>query len=249
MTFILGSSDVLSRPLPTATEQTGALSSVCITKPSLAQITEHAAWGVLEWLPMGILFLDKNLQIHYRNEAADYVLKMQDGLFEQRQRLMASMSNQTAALRKLLFQVRSGGEFSSAVNPSWWGITITRPSQRLPYEVVAAYPGYLGEYSHTVLFIFDPEREVTPLSDLLSSLYKFTHAETRVAVMLMKGKTLEEIAEEFGIKKETVRKQLKVVFEKTGTNRQSELIRLLIRGTANLQFSLYEKRNYASIGA
>jgi DNA-binding CsgD family transcriptional regulator len=75
---------------------------------------------------------------------------------------------------------------------------------------------------------------VTPLiasktisTDILSGLFDLTPAEARLAGRLAEGRTLSEIAGERAISLETLKSQLKTVFAKTGTRRQSELIGLL----------------------
>jgi DNA-binding CsgD family transcriptional regulator len=44
------------------------------------------------------------------------------------------------------------------------------------------------------------------------------------------GDSVEQIADELGVSRETVRSQLKRVFAKTGTHRQAELLRLVLAG-------------------
>ena len=55
-----------------------------------------------------------------------------------------------------------------------------------------------------------------------------TESEARVASALTLGKTIEQIAVEFGISTITVRSHLKRVFDKTDTRRQADLVRLLL---------------------
>jgi DNA-binding CsgD family transcriptional regulator len=50
--------------------------------------------------------------------------------------------------------------------------------------------------------------------------------EGRVADLLVAGVDVAGIAEQLGISTETVRFYLKAIFRKTGTGRQSELVRL-----------------------
>lgn len=64
---------------------------------------------------------------------------------------------------------------------------------------------------------------------LLSSLFDLTPAEARVTRSLAEGGSLRRIAVESGLSIETVRSQLKQVFDKTQTRRQSELVGLLTR--------------------
>ncbi len=56
-------------------------------------------------------------------------------------------------------------------------------------------------------------------------LYDLTPAETRVFELLADGMTQAAIAAQLGIAPSTVKTHLLKVFEKTGINRQAELVR------------------------
>jgi DNA-binding CsgD family transcriptional regulator len=58
-------------------------------------------------------------------------------------------------------------------------------------------------------------------------VFKFTPAEARLAAALAHGSTIEEAAGTLSISCETARHQLKTVFLKTNTHRQSQLAALL----------------------
>lgn len=60
--------------------------------------------------------------------------------------------------------------------------------------------------------------------------YGLTPTEALLAEELLRGSTLKIIAQERGVSIHTVRNQLKVIFEKTGTSQQSQLVALLARG-------------------
>jgi len=64
---------------------------------------------------------------------------------------------------------------------------------------------------------------------LLGKLYDLSPTELRVASALLTGKSPEEYAQEAGVTLNTVRSQLKSLFRKTGTCRQSELVAVLSR--------------------
>lgn len=64
---------------------------------------------------------------------------------------------------------------------------------------------------------------------LLGKLYDLTPAELRVASALLAGQSPEQYALEAGVTQNTVRSQLKSLFRKTGTRRQSELVAVLSR--------------------
>jgi DNA-binding CsgD family transcriptional regulator len=60
----------------------------------------------------------------------------------------------------------------------------------------------------------------------LAHIYDLTPAETRVFELVASGRTLAEIAPHLGIALATVKSHLQRLFEKTGTARQAELVRL-----------------------
>jgi DNA-binding CsgD family transcriptional regulator len=66
-----------------------------------------------------------------------------------------------------------------------------------------------------------------PPVELVQSLFDLTPAEARVARSLASGKTVADIATDGGISRNTVRTQLDRVMEKTGCNRQAEVVPLL----------------------
>lgn len=69
--------------------------------------------------------------------------------------------------------------------------------------------------------------------ETLAALYDLTPAETRVCELLSEGATSKEIAVRIGVAQSTVRTHLLRIFEKTGTHRQADVIRLM----ASLQLS------------
>lgn len=72
---------------------------------------------------------------------------------------------------------------------------------------------------------FEPRRVATV--EQLMSLFAFTPAEARSAKAIGIGETLEVYANNNGLKVSTVRCQLKSVFAKTATGRQTDLVRLI----------------------
>jgi DNA-binding CsgD family transcriptional regulator len=61
-----------------------------------------------------------------------------------------------------------------------------------------------------------------------------TAAEARLASQLAAGDSLDLICDRAGIAKETGRKQLKSIFMKTGVNRQTALVLLLLLSRMSL---------------
>ncbi|HEV2567135.1 hypothetical protein [Sphingomonas sp.] len=79
-----------------------------------------------------------------------------------------------------------------------------------------------------ILRIIDPDRDVLQGLEPICAHYRLSPVETRLACQLAKGATLDDAAATLRIKPQTARSYLKQVFLKTDTNRQPELIGLLI---------------------
>jgi DNA-binding CsgD family transcriptional regulator len=81
-----------------------------------------------------------------------------------------------------------------------------------------------------ILLISDTERpSADPSMDLLRETFGLTRAEATLVSHLAREAPLPLAAELLGISFETARSHLKHIFAKTGTNRQSDLLRLIGR--------------------
>ena len=66
-------------------------------------------------------------------------------------------------------------------------------------------------------------------ANALKVTYGLSGAETRLCELLVNGRSLAEAAEILRVSEGTVRQRVKVIFHKTGTHRQGELVALLAR--------------------
>jgi DNA-binding CsgD family transcriptional regulator len=111
---------------------------------------------------------------------------------------------------------------------------VSRPSLLRPYVMLVS-PLHLGDgwaatqRARAVVFITDPETEFERQDQALERLFGLTPAESRLACILASGKSLKQAAEELSVSRNTVHSQLQKVFEKTGANRQADLVRLLLK--------------------
>jgi DNA-binding CsgD family transcriptional regulator len=91
------------------------------------------------------------------------------------------------------------------------------------YHPVAVNRGHAA-----LLTFYHPNSPPIVDPDLLASAFDLTPAECRVACHIAEGRTPKEIANQTGVQHDTVRKQLQAIYQKTATNRQVDLIRLLL---------------------
>jgi DNA-binding CsgD family transcriptional regulator/PAS domain-containing protein len=91
----------------------------------------------------------------------------------------------------------------------------------------AARGAFLG--ARALLVFTDLGVQPVPDTVLLARTFGLTPAETRFASLVARGFSPQQAADELEVGYETVRCRLKALFDKTGTHRQSELVRLLAR--------------------
>jgi DNA-binding CsgD family transcriptional regulator len=79
----------------------------------------------------------------------------------------------------------------------------------------------------SIVFITSMVPSMSPAASLLQALFDLTPAEARTASQITEGKSIEQISAATGIAQNTIRTHLKSVFQKTGVQRQAELVSLL----------------------
>ena len=85
-----------------------------------------------------------------------------------------------------------------------------------------------SELAAAAIFIATPGTTPIPAIEAIAALFGLTAAERRVAALAADGLTRSEIAEASGVSDHTVKSQLRVVYDKTGTRDQRQL-QLLMR--------------------
>jgi DNA-binding CsgD family transcriptional regulator len=152
-----------------------------------------------------------------------------DGLAIENGRLVAISPQQETAFGELV------AESSAIRGPALRRLEIPRPSRRKSYRVILvpiddSRTISLGVAVPAVsILVIDTDSYSTPDPEILRELFSFTPAEARVAARLVLGQSAEEIAAAGKISMETVRTQIKRIFSKTATCRQSELVSLILR--------------------
>lgn len=197
---------------------------------------------VLHEMPFGVILVDAEGRVLFRNRGAEAITGVADGLTVRNGLLKAMKSDETKTLHRLIEDAAliAGGQGGCAADRAW--VTVSRTSRRRPYSVlVLPVPrraeGFAGELCRTgpvaLVLVTDPDATPDLSIDAMRRLYDLTPAEIRLAGALVSGKTLGEYAAQAGVTRETARWRLKQVLAKTDTHRQSELVRLLLASCAH----------------
>jgi DNA-binding CsgD family transcriptional regulator len=128
----------------------------------------------------------------------------------------------------LMEAISSGGRSSNGIGRSI-PVRATRTDPAFVAHVVPLHGGgrdvFTGALS--IVFITSMVPSTSPASPLLQALFDLTPAEARTASQITEGKSIEQISSTTGIAQNTIRSHLKSVFQKTGVQRQAELVSLL----------------------
>ena len=79
------------------------------------------------------------------------------------------------------------------------------------------------------MLVSDPETEIRTHLESLQQRFGLTPAEAAFALEIIKGDGRQAAADRLGITVGTARTHLSSIFDKTGSKRQAELVRLLLQ--------------------
>lgn len=195
-------------------------------KSQALQMQLDSGLRTLDALDFPVLIVDQSGMVRFANSAAEDLLRQPGGTLAMRRgRLVHAVSHgQTqleALIRGAVTGARGGGMWltTGGDHPGGYLLVVPlSPRSRLgaPWQIPLA-----------LVFVSNPiDRGALP-AHLLRTLFDLTPAEVRLAEALVQGESPGEYSARAGISLNTVRTQLRSVFEKTQTHRQAELVKLL----------------------
>jgi len=202
-----------------------------------AELRVAASLAALDRLAAGVLLIGARREVCFANRAALAMLAAEDGLRLRADArgsswLAAGSPGAQRALEAAIDQCLAPDcldvpHFSRA-------LSVERPSGRTAFTLqVSALPeanefGCGPRSPRAIAFLADPARQAQPEASLLSELYGLTPAECRLALAVCAAESLATVAERLGVSENTAKSQLQSIYEKTGTHRQAQLVKLLL---------------------
>lgn len=177
-------------------------------------------------------FLGCRGEMLFANQTGRKLLDQDAGIRAEGGLITASTMAETLRLRAAVEHVCLEGTDEDGTTPV---LAIRRKSRRpLMITLVGAEPGAADAARRTAIaYAFDPDQDLTLLIEPACRFYGLSPCETRLTSTLAQGASLTEAAKALCVRDHTARSYLKQIFLKTETNRQAELVGLMLKSAVH----------------
>jgi len=183
----------------------------------------------LDLIGTGVVLVDADAAIIHANRAARAMLAAGSPIRSERGQLRTWLPETSAALRAAV--AKAAGE-EAAIGGA--GIGVPAPQAEGEPALIHVLPLMRGDVRARIAPRASAALFITPAADgigappaaALAALFDLSGAEVRTLERLLAGDSPAEAADTLGIAVTTVRTHLAHIFDKTGTSRQADLIRL-----------------------
>ena len=184
----------------------------------------------LDGLSTGMYLVDENGRLIHANAAGHALLAESDVLRSLGGRLVAREAQTDRALREVF---AAAGQGDAALGTRGIAVPLSgRDGERYIAHALPLTSGARGRAgivstAAAALFVRKATLAVPSASQAIGSAFKLTPTELRVLMAIVEVGGVPEVASAFGIADTTVRTHVTRLFEKTGTSRQADLVKLV----------------------
>ena len=205
-----------------------------------AEVDKTAIVEALDCLSFGIIFVDADARALMINRTAAEMISVCSGLTLRNGAPEATIADETQRLRRLILEA-AAHERTVPSSSSVFAMPVSRSGDQRRLSVIiaslrASRSRNGSTQSAAVIFLSDPDLSDKVPTSLMRSLFGLIASEATLTAGVLEGKGLELAAQRASMKLNTARSHLKRVFGKTGTGRQAELVRLLLRAVGFVRF-------------
>ncbi len=187
--------------------------------------------SILDQLPIALIVVNHEGRVLHTNRQVTEVLNGENELIIDDGYLRIRSQEAWRGLEKAIHYVDGG----TANDPRTEAIVLSSPDPDLTDLMLILNPAHSGdsyESNHVAIFISPTKSISLHLPETLKKVYALTEKEFMITNLMVQGFSIKEIAEKNCTSQHTVRSQLKSIFGKTHTQRQAELVALLLGGSA-----------------
>ncbi len=183
---------------------------------------------------VGSILVDGHGHIVFASAAADALIDRKDGLRRTGRMLSATRLPDTLRLHAAIEHVVNiaDDERAGLLAPV---VSIHRNARRpLLAAISPVDPSPSGSDVAAIVTLHDPDQPMDVMLVPACKMYGLSPVETRLACLLANGAALIDAAATMRLQEQTARSYLKQLFLKTDTNRQGELVWLLLKSAVRL---------------
>ena len=201
------------------------------------KVAEAATFAdTLDGLDAGLYLVDADARLIHANAAGRAILDAHDILHEIRDHLAACDPKVNQTLRDVF---AAAGQGDSALGARGIAVPLTgKDGQRHVAHALPLTSGArrrAGVAYRAVAALFVRKAELTmPRSEVIGKAFKLTPTELRVLLAIVEVGGVPEVAAALGVADTTIRTHVGRLFEKTGTARQADLVKLVAGYTTPL---------------
>jgi len=195
----------------------------------------EASAEALNRLKQGALLVDETAGVVFANQEAERRFSAGDGLRVIKGVLCADSAADTARLHALIAgcarhgaEAGAGGSFRPSRGPDRASLSLLVAPLRSEAPLFS-----MTERAVAILFVTNPDRATGSPTAWLQQRFGLTAGEAAFAGEIMAGAGIQAAADRLKITRATGRTHLARIFEKTGTHRQAELVRLMLQRSHN----------------
>lgn len=193
---------------------------------------------VLETSGVGVALVDAQCGVLTVNSVA-HAIMAETGLLGVRDGRLCASRQSDQKLLAAHVRTKAAEQSATLRTDCYATMALLRDDNPLPVTAIIRPGPPFGPISAplrrtAVIVLRDPARRLRLPTSNIEHLFNLTPAEARLAQLLAEGHSVDEAAMQLGVSKHTTRSQLQAIFNKTGTNRQGELVRMLLSSAATL---------------
>lgn len=198
-------------------------------RTALKGLSSDGSQQVLELITLGVVLLDgKGRVLHANRAARDMADDAAFFSFQHGTPHATTSLDDTSLWQAISDRIQAATDASEKIS----GVTLSGKEQLLSVLVCSLTPSPANDTTqpHVALFLSPPAQAKKVSEKLLITLFDLTPTEARVAAILTRGARAAEVAEELGVSQTTIAFHIRNLLQKTGTNRQIDLIALILAG-------------------
>jgi DNA-binding CsgD family transcriptional regulator len=191
--------------------------------------TATAFADTLGGLAAGVFLVDENARIVFANRSGQIMLE--DGkILRQKDFVLTAVDPKAGTALPEIIAAAGGGD--AAVGVSGISLPLSAPPEPWLAHILPLTSGIMRDAGITysavaAVFVHQASPETPSAMEIMSKLYRLTPSELRVLAALSEVGGISAAAAVVGISEATVKTHLQRLFGKTGTNRQTDLVKLV----------------------